>query len=118
MNAPEATGDAALVAIAESSAVVRLIAFAVRAVCAAGGQSRVVATARSARRAWFAESSIDRTRACGIGLVTAASVYVLVGVWVPPTPGWLWLVVPAMAIAMGLLFALAPSRAAATEDHR
>lgn len=114
----EAANSAALVAVVESSGFVRGVERVVGVVCEAGRTSAVVALVTGALGAWLRQSLIDRIRLSGVALVSAAVVHLALMLWHGPTPGWLWLVVPALAVGFGGLMMLAPARGLADEAHR
>jgi len=110
ITAFEPPDDAELAAVVEASAVVRLVARVVNTVRNAANHSAFANRACAVRGAWLRQLPAQRTRETGAALVTAASAHLALVFWQGRPPGWLWLVVPALAIAFGLLMALAPSR--------
>jgi hypothetical protein len=113
----EAPDDAELVAVFETSGVVRGIERVADAVSVAGRGSVVLTMVAAARREWLRQSAVDRTRRAGIALISAATVHLMLVLWQGPLPGWLWLVVPALAVAFGALMVVAPARGLARERH-
>lgn len=108
---PECSSPAAL-AILESSFVIRLAGRAITAISQASGQSAFLAPVRTARAAWQVQSVTIKQRALGIVLLTAAATYSGLAIWKQDPPGWIWMIVPVLAMTIGgLLIAASP-------DHR
>ncbi|MDO8680089.1 MAG: hypothetical protein Q7R30_16315 [Acidobacteriota bacterium] len=61
---------------------------------------------------WQALPWAERRRAVGTTLMTAVIVHVGLAAWEGASPGWLWLILPGMAAAVGglLIAASGPSR--------
>jgi hypothetical protein len=90
----------ALLTILRSSQVFRFIDLVVDRVTRAGDTSMVV---QSVRQLWSGTASAQKRLVGGIGLLVAASVHVGLVTWHEQPPSWLWLIVPGLAVAAGLL---------------
>lgn len=98
---PDPAMEAEVVGVVEQSAVVRGLNAALLWVRASGGSSIVVATVS---RLWEQTAGAPHMRRlAGVVLLTAAVVHVLMMAAVGGAPGWLWLIVPGLAAAAGLL---------------
>lgn len=93
----------AALAILESSFVVRLGGRVITAISQASGQSALLAPARTARAAWQAQPVAIKQRALGIALIAAAATYGALATWKQDPPGWVWMIVPGLAMAIGLV---------------
>lgn len=90
----------ALLTVVRSSQVFRFIDLVVDRVTRACDTSVVI---QSVRQISSGTASAQKRLAGGIGLIVAASVHVGLVVWHEQPPLWLWLIVPALAVATGLL---------------
>ena len=90
----------ALLTVVRSSQVFRFIDLVVDRVTRACDTSVVI---QSVRQISSGTASAQKRLAGGIALIVAASVHVGLVVWHEQPPLWLWLIVPALAVAIGLL---------------
>jgi hypothetical protein len=94
--------DAAIIGIVRSSTIVRAAARALAAFERAARESATRATCSPIVEAWRGSDRSLRLRSVGIALVTAVIVHAGLMVLQPLT-GWRAFVVPAIALAQGLL---------------
>jgi EamA domain-containing membrane protein RarD len=96
--------------VVASGTVARGIARVIAAGRASLGSSRVVALLRPLAASWREADWAAQRRGLGVLLLTAVATH-LVLVLASTTPrGWLWLILPGMASAVGLLLLAAASR--------
>lgn len=94
----------------ESSAIVRGVRAIGSAFAAASRGSAAAGPLGAARRWWLALSLRECHRCVGIGLIVAATVHVVLRLASRPAD-WLWLIVPGIAIAQGMLLLVVSRRA-------
>jgi hypothetical protein len=103
--------EAAVVAIASQSAMVRVISRAAERFARLYAASRTAARIAALERQWRELACADRLRFAGIVLMVAPAVHIAVALSHQPLPDWRWLVVPGIAAAQGaLLFAWGSSK--------
>lgn len=78
---------------------------------AAAESSAFVAAGREAVERWRHLAPPAQRLAGGVTLMTAAAVHVSLTLWRGITPGWLWLILPGMAAAVGGLLLAASGSA-------
>ena len=106
MKRTVAVDEPKVVAVLESGVLLGAASRAIAAVWDAAAQSRTVAACESAIAAWRGLSIRERRLATSVLLVVAAVTHVVLVVTSDPQPGWLWLVLPAVAVSAALLAAL------------
>ena len=104
-----------VVALVESSLLGRTARAAARRSIHAYHASRSGRAVASAAEQWRALATADRRRTTGLVLIIAAGVHVGLQLAQGTPPSWLWLVVPALAVAHGLLQLAAASGARMTK---
>jgi len=109
-------GDEHVVALLESSAIVRRADRAVQLAATEIRSSLVAATMRGAAAAWFAVTPAGRRFSIGLTLVVAALVNVVLTSVTGSIPGWLWMVIPGLAAAIGAVMMMSGA-AARTEQQ-
>ncbi|MGH9386157.1 MAG: hypothetical protein ACRD2N_17920 [Vicinamibacterales bacterium] len=92
--------EQAVLALAESSVVVGTVDRWVTRICGAWESSAVVG---HATRLWSDVPSEVRLPAIGLALIVAATVHVSLVVWHERPAGWLWVMLPALAVLTGTL---------------
>lgn len=97
-----------VIAVLESSKVLGVVDRLFGLVWRAATGSAVVGTAARLAKGWLGLDVPLRRRAVGTMLVVAVAVHLVLTVITQTPPGWLWLMMPAIFAAMGLLLALAP----------
>ena len=104
----------AAIGILRSSAIVRVASRMIETVDRAARQSASHAIWSGVTAAWRRSDRATRRRSIGIALVTAVVVHIalLLG---QPLPGWRGFVVPAIALAQGLLLLAASQRTASND---
>ncbi len=85
----------------------------VSVVTKSAGGSHALSAARQARAWWRALGERHRRVVGGIVLIMAGAVHVALRQWQQAPEGWLWLVVPGVAVSVGavLLASASPDRA-------
>jgi hypothetical protein len=96
-----------VLALVESSLIGRTATAVVAQISRAYRASRTGRAITSAAASWRAMPSADRRWTIGLALMTAAGVHVGLQLINGAPPSWLWLIVPAVAVAHGLLQILA-----------
>lgn len=99
--------DRRVAAVIESSAVFGLLDRSLGHVWRAAAGSVVAATATQAARVWTGLATGLRRLALGIMLLTAVAAHIVFTLVTLTPPGWLWLVLPGIAGALGLLLVVA-----------
>jgi hypothetical protein len=99
-----------LMRIVERSLMARWPASVMRRVDAASRGSRVMHIARAWAASWRAIGRSERLRATGMMLIAAVMVHVTVVSLHRIPAGWMWLVIPGIALAQGLLLVIAGGR--------
>lgn len=94
--------DAAAIEALEDSVVFGPADRLVARVSRASGQSTVAAQVTAALAQWEAWPPSNRRTAVGVGLVAAVLVHLGMTWWHATPPGWMWLLLPAQAFALGL----------------
>jgi hypothetical protein len=109
-------GGAATPALPEERRIVRVIESSVlfgaadRAVARAwqaAGSSRAAALARRLASAWRALGTPLRRLGVGVALLSGTATHLALALTGPPPPGWMWLVLPGLFTALGLLLVAA-----------
>ncbi len=70
---------------------------------------------RQARERWRQLPHGLQQRAGGVALLTAAVVHVALALWRQTPPGWLWLVIPALSAAVGVVLLMASTASPRTQ---
>jgi glycosyltransferase involved in cell wall biosynthesis len=110
--------EAAVMDVVEGSAVTRTARRVVDVVAESARFSRASALWQRAAGQWSRGSLRQRRIALGLGAMTAATTHVALAVVVSPPVGWLWVVIPSVALAVGLLLiASAPPRGTGARAH-
>jgi hypothetical protein len=102
--------DKAVVHLAENSLAAALAGRALAVLVAAVRGSRAIAFGRAAVTQWTGTPWPTRRLIAGTTLIVGASVHVGFAWSLHAPPGWLWLILPGLGLAVGLLL-LAASRA-------
>jgi hypothetical protein len=120
-------GGAATPALAEERRVVHVIESSVLVGAAdrvvarawrAAGSSRAGAAARRLASAWRALGRPLRRLSVGVALLSGTATHLALTVTGPPPPGWMWLVLPGLYLALGLLLVAFSGVWAAPESER
>src|SRR5678815_5690632 len=98
-----------VVAALESGMLLGAASRAMAAVWDAAAQSHSAAACERAYAAWRGLPIGDRRLATSIVLVAAAATHVLLAATSETQAGWLWLVLPAVALSVALMYALTSS---------
>lgn len=106
---PSITVTSRVVALVESSLIGRTARAAAGRISDAFYASRSGRALASAGEQWRALAAVERRRTIGLALIIAAGVHVGLQLVQGAPPSWLWLVVPALAVAHGLLQLIAAS---------
>jgi hypothetical protein len=114
----EPPDDRAVAAACASSAIFGGIDRFVALLHRAWSDSRTARILDPCHRSWEARPIAARNRSIGIALLAASATDAALASWRRPAAGWLWLVVPALAAAFGLLMALAPDRGLREDGHQ
>ena len=110
---PPATDDPRVVDALEQSVLIRACSTVLDTMWHAAEASRVAEMANQAIGWWTSHRLSERRTSIGIAAMTGAAVHVALVAAQQPPPGWLWLVLPALAATTGAMLALWP---AATHD--
>ena len=94
-----------------SSALVRGIDRASRTLSMWWMNSNAARLLSSTNDAWLTMGSVDRTRFVGVVILVAVAVHLAATIAQGPRAGWFWLILPAMAAAIGGLFVAGVRRA-------
>lgn len=105
LTAPRQTQDDLALQTVESSTVMTFVERSVEAVERLSHGSMVVGVFRARRRA------LASPRQAGGVLLVAALVHLLLNVIWGTTPGWFWVVIPATALACGVVLVIGGRRA-------
>lgn len=97
------------------SAIARGVSSAGRRIESAGSHSRSLQAAAIIARAWRRMDRGQRRRAIGVALVTAAAIHCALTALDQVPAGWMWLVLPAIAVAEGVV--LVAASGPSTADH-
>lgn len=89
------------------SAIARGLSSVGRRIESAGSRSRSVRAVATIAGAWHGLSRGERRRAIGLTLVTSAAIHAVLTVMHQVPAGWMWLVVPAIAFAEGIVLVVA-----------
>ena len=109
LTTPVDDPDDVAVSVVETSGTFRLLASTVDWVERAAHGSTIVAWCRRLDSRRRAAGAMAQRRLVGVILLVAALVHVLLASTLGATPGWLWLVVPGVALTTGLLLMAASS---------
>jgi hypothetical protein len=101
--------SARVIALIENAAVARWPASVMRRVGAAARTSGAMATAGRLAASWRALGRSQQRRASGIVLITAALAHLAAVALHQVPPGWMWLVLPGIVLAEGIVLMLAGS---------
>ena len=96
-----------VLALVESSLIGRTASAVVDRISAAYRDSHSGRAIGSVAEEWRAMPATDRRSAIGLTLITATVVHVGLQLITGAPPSWLWLIVPAVTVAQGLLQVLA-----------
>lgn len=99
--------DGRVVALLESSRIVRAVSGAYGTVLRAHAHSWAAGVARRVAAAWRASGAANERRFLGTVLLAAVTTHVAMTLWQEAPPGWFWLVLPAIAAAVGVVLILA-----------
>lgn len=106
--------DRRVAAVIESSAIVGLLDRSLDHIWRAASSSVVASMAPAAARAWTALDVRVRRVAVGTMLIVAVAAHLVLTLATQVPPGWIWLVLPGIAGAIGLLLVAAPGLAGVT----
>jgi hypothetical protein len=111
MSATRQRGDdeRAVMALVEQSALARGAAGLAETLYGSLPHSRLASAWSHVALAWRSADRATRLRAAGIALLAAVVVHLAMSALRPPAAGWLWLVLPAIAVAEALLLIAAAS---------
>ena len=91
------------------------ITIGMRRVEAAAQQSRVVGSMRAAGDAWRGVPGPGKLRALAVMLLVAAGTHIVM-TWLHQIPaGWMWLVVPGIAVAQAIVLLIAGSESSSLQ---
>ena len=109
---PDSVTDPACSAVLATSATIVRSEHLVRGLELVAEGSRSTAVLAALLGKWQALHWAERRRMSGTTVLVAAMVHLLLVLWAGTTPGWLWLAVPGVTLAVGLLLIVAsfPSR--------
>lgn len=107
LTAPAAGDDRLVVDIVTSSRLFVWAEAATRLLSRAAGSSAVLKRFRAVQEHAADVPPAMRRRAAGLTLIVASLTIVGLNVASEPLPGWLWLVVPAAALLVGVVLVLA-----------
>jgi hypothetical protein len=99
--------DAWIAETIERSSVCRAVLGLAGLFSRAAASSSSMRALRDLRSQWMQTTTMARRRAVGLMLVVAVLVHVALRAWQGHEPGWLWLTLPSMAGAIGLLLVAA-----------
>jgi hypothetical protein len=102
--APLSNRDDVALGIVESSRAFSLVASILRGVETAARGSVFYQRVRHASARWAHMTRSDRHRATGSMLLLASTLHVVLSTTFAANPGWLWLVVPVIAMSIGVVF--------------
>lgn len=105
--------DPRVVSALRSSLVVAAVAGLIEALWRAAGQSRAAAGVAAAKSHWGAVGVTGQRRVIGVVLVVAALVGLALTSATDHPAGWLWIVPPAIAASVGMVFLVAATAAGA-----
>lgn len=108
MTDPSERNTAAL-AVLDQSAIVRRSAGAIDRIVAASHTSVLLRLMRPVAAAWRHAPHPERLRAAGVTLIIASVVHVSLTIFQRLPDGWMWLVVPGIAVAQGVVLVAAGS---------
>lgn len=97
----------------ESSVIARALAVVAARTGHLYRGSRIAGVVERARAYWSALGMFERRRFVGLALTTAAAVHVALRLVQGPPADWLWLIVPGIGAAQGLLLVMASMRGGA-----
>lgn len=97
--------------VLEHSRLFRVLNVVVSRMWQARRTSIVAAAADRLAEAWRGAGWRERRRAAGLMLSVGAAVHVGLSALVAPPPGWLWLILPGLALAIGVLLLAASGTA-------
>ena len=109
-------GDEQVVALLESSALVRRADRAVQLAATEIRSSVVAATLRRVTAGWLAVTPAGRRFSIGLTRVVAALVNVVLTSVTGSIPGWLWTVIPGLAAAIGVVMMMSGAAARAEQQ--
>lgn len=118
MSAPAPAGERWVVQVIESSALFGGADRAVARAWHAAGSSRTAASAQRLASAWGALGAPLRRLAAGVVLVSGSAAHLALTVTGPLPPGWMWMVLPGLYVALGLLLVAASGVWAAPKSPR
>jgi hypothetical protein len=105
-------------ALLERSRLFRVLSDVVARVWQARRSSVVAATVDGFGEAWRHAGWRDRRRAVGFVLVVGVAVHVGLSMLLAPPPGWQWLIVPGLGLAIGALLLMASGTARSSRAAR
>jgi hypothetical protein len=88
-------------AILESSVLIRVAGSVLGAIRRGSKDAALLAPARAVVATWQELSVPARQYACGVALIAAGATFTGLALWKQDPPGWVWTVVPALAIVIG-----------------
>lgn len=103
LTEPEQRDDRRVSAVLNGSAAVALVTGAVRRLSRTAEMSQANAIAQRAFNRWQSLAWMRQRARLGTVLLVAVGVHLALRIWQEPDPGWLWLIVPATAAAIGVL---------------
>ena len=106
MKRSVAIDEPQVVAVLESGVLLGAASRAIAAVWSAAAQSRTAAAFERTIAAWRGLSIRERRLATSVFLVVAAGTHVVLAATSEKQAGWLWLVLPAVALSVALMAAL------------
>lgn len=102
--APSCNRDDVALHIVESSRAFSVVASILRRVETAAGGSMFYRRVLHASARWAQMTGSERHRTTGSILLLASTLHVVLSAFFAENPGWLWLVVPVIAISIGVVF--------------
>lgn len=110
LTAPDRLDDSRMSAVIQSSTVVAVIDRGVSRFRRAAATSAANAIAQRTLAWWHGLPWTGQRFLSGVTLLVAIGVHLLLRIWQEPDPGWLWLIVPGTAAAVGALLVVASRR--------
>lgn len=118
LTTPAPHDDRAALTVVEQSRVFHWLWHATTPIVAAYESSLLASWFRSATLYWHESRWSDRFRALGVAVATAAAVHLLLNLTLGDPHGWMWLLIPATAMAIASLLLIASSGDGATTRGR
>lgn len=103
LTAPERLHDPQMSAVLNGSAVFAMVDRGVRRLRRAAQTSEANAIAQRTFGRWHGLAWTQQRLMLGMTLLIAVGVHLGLRIWQEPDPGWLWLILPAIAAAIGAL---------------